>query len=215
MAGIAALSGVIAAWGAIHYGRQGARNQAKQLQLAQKQAEMRPVLAVAEVRLLEVEALEELREEILDIQEERRREAEREAERNREESPLYSSMLGYVRPPPYKGPLPDKVVEVKLVNNGKTAAYEVTGWVSFEATYLEPLDYFLDVNAVDVATNGFVRAEVGGGERSTLLTTANDAIRFQMAVKVHAPGNTVLRYEFASRAGKLPEDQWPLVIPAS
>ena len=62
LAGIAALSGVIAARGAIHYGRQGARNQAKQLQLAQKQAEMRPVLAVAEARLLEVEDLEELRD---------------------------------------------------------------------------------------------------------------------------------------------------------
>ncbi len=116
------------------------------------------------------------------------------------------------REEPYKGPFPDKVVEIELVNQGRTAAYEVTGWIRFDTTHLQPLDYFLDGYAND-EPDGFVRVEVGGGERSTLLPTSNDALLFQIAVKAHRTGDTTIKYEFASRAGKAPAGEWTLHIP--
>lgn len=115
----------------------------------------------------------------------------------------------------YDGPLPDKVVQIKLVNQGRAAAYEVTGWVVFDTKYLQPLDYFLDGDTDEGLDSGFFRVEVGGGKDSTLLPTANDSLILQIAVKVFSPGSTYIEYEFASRTGKEVTDRWKLEIPAA
>jgi len=212
----------------------------EQLSLAHAQAEMRPILEVSEVRLLEVEEIEELQEEVTII-EKRRRELEKEsadelareaqAEAVRQERKMFPSIPSwsdlaqptppilptpYAREDPYEGSLPNKVVQIELVNRGRTAAYEVTGWVLFDADYIEPLDYFLDGYANEGGfESGFFRVEVGGGEESTLLPTANDSLIFRIAVRTLSAGETYIEYEFASRAGTEPTERWNLEIPAS
>ena len=207
----------------------------EQLRLAREQAEMRPVLEVTEVQLLEVEEVEELQYEVRSIQQERRELEEARAEEQartaqaeavRQTREMLPNLLPgiefphptppilptpYPREDPYKGPLPDKVVQIELVNRGRTAAYEVTGWVLLNADYLEPLAYFLDGYADE---SGFFRVEVGGGEESTVLPTANDSLVFRIAVKVLSRGRTRIEYEFASRAGKEATERWDLDIPA-
>ncbi len=246
------LCAALAVEAAVIYGEIHRRSAQEQLSLAREQAQMRPELEVADVRLLDAEEVEELQDHIREVREDRKlleeeeeqqraaeqerqaREEQKQRARERSDNPWFpnmpsiSDMLNIEDPPwlyppqlpgipsqraePYKGPFPDKVVEIELVNQGRTAAYEVTGWIRFDTTHLQPLDYFLDGYAND-EPDGFVRVEVGGGERSTLLPTSNDALPFRIAVKAQRTGDTTIKYEFASRAGKSPAGEWTLHIP--
>ncbi len=102
---------------------------------------------------------------------------------------------------PYEGPLPDKVVRIKLVNQGRTAAYEVTGWIYFDHAHLEPVDEFGDGYDVEVLKDGWCKVAVGGGTGCSLLPTVNDPLSFDIAVKVHSLGKTQIEYEFTTPQG--------------
>ena len=67
-----------------------------------------------------------------------------------------------MKPNPYIGPLPDKVLLIKLANRGKLAAYEVEGWLTLDAACLEPLDYFVYTDAEISQYDGQWHLETGG-----------------------------------------------------
>lgn len=113
-----------------------------------------------------------------------------------------SSIHGFPTGEPYEGPLPDKVVRIELVNRGRTAAYEITGWIHFDPAHLEPVEEYLDAYDVDEQDDEPSKARVGGGEASYLLPNANDALVFDIAVKVNSPGETRVEYEFTTPQGE-------------
>lgn len=110
----------------------------------------------------------------------------------------------YPKSEPYEGPLPDSFVEVGLKNEGRAAAYEVTGWLELDGADLESVDYFADRGVDLVSENGDVhkvelRAQQEGGR---LLPSENDRLVFRVPVlRRRASGTTRLRYEFTSPQG--------------
>jgi hypothetical protein len=120
-------------------------------------------------------------------------------------------------PEGYKGPIPDKLLEVTVVNEGKAAAYEVTGWLRLEASYLEPVPLFSRrANArFSPVENGVYTVRVGGTPHSPLMPTANARLRFRVAVAVqHSPGTTKIEYEFTAPIGAGDKNTKHLDIPA-
>lgn len=115
---------------------------------------------------------------------------------------------------PYEGPMPDKVLKVVLINSGRTAAYEVAGWLTFDPRHVEPLDHFCDGLAdVRASKDEPFRVQLGGREDDNLLPTSNDFLVYEVALKVRSTDATSVGYEFVSRAGKDSEGSWELKIP--
>ena len=167
LAGIAALTGVIGIWLTIRYNRQRTREMAEdrllaeeQLELARDQAARLPDLLVTGVRLVEVDEVDVVRDLVREVAEERaeekatrrareakRKELERLPRLHRDvamwdfDNKQRSAALHF-DPFRYEGPLPDKVVLVDLINQGRTTAFEISGTLYFEASHLEPLGYF-------------------------------------------------------------------------
>jgi hypothetical protein len=224
----------------------------EQLLLARDEADRHPVLEVTTVRILDPRALDEVLETRRAIGEkkaednERRRQRalaaqkRREIERHQATDPYYMPSVadqvaaqwpgdvymnrGHLEESRrnYKGMFPTSVVEIELVNRGKTAAHQITGWLHFEAS-MRPLDFpGLDATVEDIRdADGFYRAEVGGGEGSKLLSSSSETLTYRVGLFVAAPGTTAtLKYEFKTPEGdgivgeeqiKLPDvyDRWP------
>lgn len=103
----------------------------------------------------------------------------------------------------YEGPLPNYVIDVKIRNIGRAAAYDVTGWVEFEKEILEPVEHFAsgDVEVIE-ETNDKVKVRLSvqnaGGR---LFPSHNDPYTFRVPVLVHKVADTPLGYEFTSPQG--------------
>ncbi len=116
--------------------------------------------------------------------------------------PSPSSRPPHETPEGYEGPIPDKVLMITVTNDGDEAAYEVAGWLRWEADHLEPARYFSSPNTVVSLEEGVYRVKVGGTEKATLHGTRSARLRFKVAVAVRAPGTTRIEYDFSPAAGK-------------
>lgn len=56
----------------------------------------------------------------------------------------------------YDGFLPHRVIRVGVGNRGRVAAYDVTGWLYFNADHLEPLGYFSDGDVAEEPEDGLL-----------------------------------------------------------
>ncbi len=150
----------------------------KQLKLATEQTE-RPILEI-NMSLLELRNIEALTKTV-------------------------RKQIGAVRRAKYTGPPPDKIVQVNVANSGKVAAYEVTGWLTFDAAYWEPLPYFTgdveidEIHFIGDVSDGLARKRVQvGGQDSILRATPNDSLSFFVALSVHSSGRTKIFYDFTA-----------------
>jgi hypothetical protein len=118
------------------------------------------------------------------------------------------------RPEGYEGPIPDKVLLITVVNEGKEAAYEVAGWLRLEASYLEPAKLFSSPNTqVSFSADGeSYRVKVGGTETATLHPTRSARLRFRVAVATYSLGTTRIDYDFKPAVGDGDEDRVSLEI---
>ncbi len=116
----------------------------------------------------------------------------------------------------YRGPIPDAVMEVELHNKGRTAARDITGFISLHESVLQLLD-FPGLDAYEVSgpdEDGYLTAEVSViGE---LLPKQKDS--FRIGIAIHwPPEETViqLKYDFITPAGHATAGEWELPIPAA
>ena len=113
----------------------------------------------------------------------------------------------------YDGPLPDFGVRVLLVNRGRVAASQITGWLSFNPAHLRPLDFFSDFEDTHYISGGDTdpdrfRVKVGGNEDATLFPSPDQVPRDYLDFAVHVeiiaeelPVTTRVSYEFATPTG--------------
>ncbi len=189
--------------GALYYARRGARSgersveeaararevaersiavAGEQLELARKQDEMQPALEV-DLRLLELRNIEAM-------------------------TNVVRRQLGAVPRGDYSGPSPNKFIQAVVVNVGSKAAYEVTGWLSFDMAYWEPLPYFAediaikDIHIIGDVSDGRLRRQVQvGGRDNVLRPSRNDSLSFFVALLVQSSGHTKIFYEFTALGG--------------
>jgi len=154
----------------------------EQLELARTQDEMRPLLDV-NIRLLEPRNINAL-------------------------TPVTRRQLGAVPRNDYSGPPPNKFIQAVVVNVGSTAAYEVTGWLSFDTAYWEPLPYFTEdlvikeIHNIGDVSDGRLRRQVQVGGRDNILRPSrNDSLSFFVALSAHSPGRTKIFYDFTASGG--------------
>ena len=152
---IAVVSGLIGAF-ALYYAKRASHSSEKsvdiaekQLELARKQDEVKPLLEV-DIRLLEVRNIESL-------------------------TGVQRQEMGAIRRPEYSGPPPDRIIHAVVMNTGRTAAYEVTAWISFDTAYWEPLPYFTDdssireIHTIGDVSDGLLRRQVQIGGKDSIL----------------------------------------------
>jgi hypothetical protein len=114
----------------------------------------------------------------------------------------------------YRGPVPDVVMEVEIHNKGRTAAKDITGFVSLDGNLLELLD-FPGLDSYELAgpyEDGFLTAEIG--TISELLPKQKDSLR--VAIAFHLPPEettTDMRYEFITPAGHAAKGDKELTLP--
>lgn len=128
---------------------------------------------------------------------------------------LYShpaNISSYFEKEPYSGPLPHKVVVVRIGNRGRIAAYDVTGWLYFNADHLEPLQEFSNGDVAEKPEDGFFKVEVGFSKEATILPTPNDDQEFSIAVVIRSPGTTKIGYEFQTPQGDTAKDEQELEL---
>jgi hypothetical protein len=103
---------------------------------------------------------------------------------------------------------------VTLVNEGRTAALDVSGHLYLDPACIEPLNIpGLDAN-VEVQEDGTHQVNLSTGEGSRLLPAPTDEERtFDVAVVVKTKGTTHTRYAFATPQGDSVEDSWTLNVP--
>jgi hypothetical protein len=204
--------------------RRGVQASKEQLELARRQESRRPQLVVEEVRLLEVEDVPDVLEDIDDIEEERQTEREEEERRSQgfasEVERLTweinrSKFRGFGET--YNGKLPQKVLRVRLRNVGTVTATGVEAIVYLEADYLEPLEYFADVEEViyhpdENPPHGVYTARFGG--RTLDLPPGLKHYDLLIAVLVCSSGSTEV-VSVLSTATTSVEDKKELVIPAA
>src|SRR4051794_26032272 len=110
----------------------------EQLRLTREQAEMCPDLEVTEIRLLEPKDVEGVSGLLREVEEQRARERAWEEKSEQiermpitkrlfEEDEMSREYADLLVKDGYEGPLPDKVVQVNVINHGKSAAFGVTG----------------------------------------------------------------------------------------
>lgn len=198
----------------------------RQLALAEEQAGMLPRLEVTAVHLVDIEdAGVEMQELVRTVEEER---AEEERERRARAEKLetlrnvprqqrevemwsYDNERRLLRDPlRYEGPLPDKVIDLRLANRGKATAFRITGTLSFEAAHLEPLGYFNHDADVFLQNEMFVTNVGNVGE---IMLTPGKELFLTAAVAVLAPGTTKIHYDLSSPSGSSATGSLELEIP--
>lgn len=207
---------VLGLFATVVYGEMGRRSQAEQLRLAREQASKEPDLVVTDVRLVDVDWVDEVwnrvREVEGDREEERRRKISYQAELRKLDE--LDSMSRAVRryeiesrytelPDPfrYEGPLPDKVLLVDLANQGGSTAFEVSGGIYLESFRLEFLPYFssggedLGVSIQD----GIYRIDVGDARR--IMLTPGTTYSIFLAVRRLGSGSTKVAYDLSPPMG--------------
>ena len=175
----------------------------QQLKIARGQAALRPVLVVEEVRLLDLGEVPSILEEISTVEEERREEEEEEEQRRnmagRSEMEQMSWEMTHfrVRGLPYEtyyGDLPDKVLRVRIRNDGVVTATGVEATIRVRDTHLKPLDYFLDVKEVRYHSNGeddaYGTYAVRLGDRDLDMPPGDEHYNLLVAVVVRSSGTT-------------------------
>jgi hypothetical protein len=104
----------------------------------------------------------------------------------------------------YEGPLPDHFVDVGIRNVGRAAAYDVTGWIWFAKSVIEPVEHFAS-SGVEVAgeEHGKVKVELSvRNEGGRLFPSHNDPYTFRIPVRLHKAADTSLEFEFTSPQGE-------------
>lgn len=228
VAGISALFGYLA-W---RSARTSVRVSEEQLRLAEEQSEQRPALEV--VSLLWAFPKSSIIEKVRLVEKVRQRKnLEPEEGKPLSPSDLLSRVVTQKYPAPeeiptpedvvaereaedYTGPLPDTVLEVILVNRGRIAASEITGWLYFDPACVKPLEFFGDFEASTILVYAGHRIEhrvkVGGDKDSTLfpsplsggLDHPRDYLHFHVPVSIRSkslPVTTTIKYEFATPIG--------------
>jgi hypothetical protein len=189
-----------------------------------RQEARRPQLVVEEVRLLEVKDVPDVLEEVEAIEEERRDDREDEERRmqgftNEMERMMWemnrSKHRGFGES--YDGELPQKVLRVRLRNEGPVIAMGVEAIVYLEANHLEPLEYFADVEKVSYhptenAPHGVYATRFGGSGLD--LPPGLKYVDLFVAVLLHSPGHTEVA-SVLSTATTSVEDKKGLMIPAT
>jgi hypothetical protein len=221
------LSAVAAAAGvyAVILTRQGNRTSDEQLRLQREQAAMIPRLRVANIRFLRPDDLEEVRDTLRHIEAGRRRaraeeeqyERDMEAWRREQQRPGASRlnpqpmsrerrhlMLDQREHPEryYEGLTPTAILDLRLVNDGKVAAHDISGTLLLQHPHLQPIEGFprMDASEVSGPEEGFYRVNVVG-IRELL---PGDEITYRVALRATPPGedNMVeIGYEFITPAG--------------
>ncbi len=213
LSSIAALTGAVAAvasvagiWLSVRQNRRRAGEREKdrrlveeQLELAREQSEMRPQLRVRNVRLLNPDDSDALEASV--------------------DPPWVNKLrnLAEIRPLAVvttflqQGRLlderaEDKVVVVELANEGKAAAHLTTGWIYLEAGRLEPAN-----------PSGGPRVSQEGGEYRVALGEGTTlvprrAVPFRVLVAALSPGDTRIRYDFASSEGGGATGSWDVSV---
>jgi hypothetical protein len=103
----------------------------------------------------------------------------------------------------YEGPFPDHFVDVGIRNVGRAAAYDVTGWVWFDKSVIEPIDFFAS-SGVEVTgeANGKVKVELSvRNEGGRLFPSHNDTYAFRIPMRLHRVADTSFDFEFTSPHG--------------
>ena len=116
----------------------------------------------------------------------------------------------------YRGPEPNVVLELELHNKGKTAANDITGYVSLDKSVIEILDFpGLDADEVSGPDEeGLLTARVGVIDE--LLPGQNDSLRVAAVIRVPPEEPVIgLRYDFITPAGHATAGEWKLSIPGS
>lgn len=209
------------------YGEIGRRSQAEQLRLAREQAAKEPDLVVEDVRLEEVSNFDEVLRLVREV------EAERDEEHRKQRAykeeldelerldPLSHSIryweiqrkfAGPSNPFRYEGNIPDTVLLVDLANRGSSTAYEVSGGLYLEESYLEPLTYFSSGGRESnvFIQDGVYRVEVG--EAKNLMLTPGTIYALTLAVRRVSAGKTAVSYDLSSPAGSPATGSWQLEI---
>ena len=205
MSGVAAVAAVVGVWLSVRHNRQRGREREEdrrlleeQLALARDQAEMRPRLRVRDVRLLDPGDAEALDGSV--------------------ESQWVNKLrnVGKVNPLDLvttfvqqgrlmDASVKDKTVVVEIVNEGKTAARLLTGWIYLDAGRLEPTK---PSGGPDVSREGGeYRVALVGDERATVIPPGR-ALMLRAHVAVLSPGDTLIRYDFVSSEGSEARGDW-------
>jgi hypothetical protein len=173
----------------------------EQLELAHRQESRRPQLVVEEVRLLEVEDVPDVREELDGIEEERQADREDEERRSQGFMSEADRLMWEINRSRARGigetyegdELPHNVLRIRLRNEGTVTATGIEAIVYLEANHLEPLEYFADVEEVshhpdENPPHGVYTARFGG--RDLDLPPGLKHHDLQVAVLVRSPGTT-------------------------
>lgn len=107
---------------------------------------------------------------------------------------------GFVHEDAYEGPFPNYFIDLDIRNIGRAAAYDVTGWVWFDADIFEPIEYFAPSGVeVRVETEGKIKVELSvQNDGGRLFPSQNDSYTFRIPVQVHNAVDTSFDFEFTS-----------------
>lgn len=186
---------------------------AKQLTLAKRQAETRPVLDAIDAMLFDGEGAEE-------VMEVRRVQYEWSHRQGTEPLALDPESL---EQRDYVGPFPDKVLVIQLVNLGTAAAHEVSGKVFFEAEHLEPFEFpglcGFNILRFERSRDDTTQRQkwawevsVVDDEGSKLLPFIDDRLDFTIALLVLSSGETRVEYVFTTPQGDDTRGEFQLQI---
>ncbi len=99
----------------------------------------------------------------------------------------------------------DKVVVVRIANEGKIAARLMTSWVYLDADHLEPIK---PSGGPDVSLEGGeYRVAVVGDEQATVIPP-HRAVFLPVHVAVLSPGDARIRCDFVSHEGDEAQGEW-------
>lgn len=201
LAGVAALTGVAGILLSARYNRKQTREREEdrqlaeeQLELARGQAEMRPNLRVVEVRVIDQDES--------DVMEGAVDPSWITKLRALKESPplsMISTFLSHRRL--HDEPYSERVVLITLANDGKQAAYVVTGWIYLKVGTFVPLK---PSGAPNVSLEGDEHRVAVVGEEGVTLPPRR-SLSFRVIVAVLVSGTTQIRYDFAFSEGRGPE----------
>lgn len=113
--------------------------------------------------------------------------------------PVYRGALQF-RGHRYDGPLPNAVLDFQIINKGKTAAHDISGTLTLEASCFQPLDFpAMDDREISGPDGGFF--EVGLGRVTELLP--GHTTEYRIALQAIHPGSdkVQVQYEFITPDG--------------